>query len=77
MRIRVQKGGIGVPPQETDDADSVVIYTDDGKPICVAIGLEGNVWVKTVADPQFAAILEDLGFSKRQIPQNVDTINMG
>ena len=65
MRVSVQTGGIINPPKQLESADSVLISTDEGDPIVVALSMEGNIWVKTVEDPDFAGILETIGFDKR------------
>ena len=65
MRVSVQTGGIINPPKQLENADSVLISTDEGDPIVVALSMEGNIWVKTVEDPDFAGILETIGFDKR------------
>ena len=63
------------PPEELAGVDSVVISTDDGKPIAVALMLEGAIWIKTVDDPQFHELMEMLGFNKRDLPE-VDVLNV-
>ena len=77
MRIRLQRGGIQSAPEDIDSVDSVVIATEQGSPICVALSMDGgNIWVKTAADPQFSAILEGIGFNKRSIPSTVETVKV-
>ena len=56
-------------PEERAGVDSVVISTNDGTPIAVAMHLEDAVWVKTVNDPEFPELMETLGFNKRDLPK--------
>ena len=56
------------PPEIRAGLDSVIIKTDEGSPIVIAMGIEGAVWVKTVSEPGFADMLVQLGFDKRLVP---------
>lgn len=68
MKVRVQSGGILKAPVATDAADSVVVYTNEGDPVMIALDMEGKVWIKTLGDPDFASTWELLGFSRNTLP---------
>jgi len=74
MKIRTQSGGIMNPPQEVADIDSLVVMTDDGKAIAVALNIDNAVWVRTANETGFDEMLYELGFSKEDIP-TLKTVN--
>ena len=62
------------PPDDRNDVDSIVVCTKEGSPILVAVDIDGRVWVHTANEPQFAEMMETLGFNKRDLPK-VTTVN--
>jgi hypothetical protein len=65
MKVILQSKGIMNPPQELE-ADSVVVTTDSGMPVAIALGIDGNVWVSNANDEQFPELLSKLGMDKRR-----------
>lgn len=69
MIVRLQSGGITKPAEDRSGIDSIVVCTDEGSPIMAAVNLEGRVWMHTANEPQFAELMETLGFNKRDLPE--------
>jgi hypothetical protein len=57
------------PPEERAGIDSVVITTDEGDPVVVAINIEGMVCVATLNDSNFAEYMKQLGYDPAKLPK--------
>ena len=71
MRVRIQKGGIMQEPIMVDEADGVVVCTDEGTPVAVAKDMEGKAFVSVAGDKTFALMLQSLGYRKDEVPEVV------
>lgn len=75
MRVTIQKGGILSGLKVEDGVDMVLIESDEGAPLALAVKREDRVWMSTVDEARFAEALQALGLGKR-LTAKVDTVNL-
>lgn len=69
MLVRTHAGGILTAPDDRMGVNSMILCTDEGVPVAVAVDIEGRVWLHTANEPQFKDLMVTLGFSEHSLPK--------